>query len=58
MTDTSAKARVPAAATKDHMWPWIIGVALAVVLAVNAVFIYIAVTGSDPVAPSYNAGER
>ena len=58
MTDTTGKAGAPGAVAKDHMWPWIIGVALAIVLAVNAVFIYIAVTGSDPVAPSYNAGER
>ena len=43
---------------RDSLWPWIIGIALAVVLAVNAAFIYIAVTGADEVAPSYNAGER
>jgi len=44
--------------SRDHLWPWIIAVALAVVLAVNGAFIYIAVTGADPVAPSYNTGER
>ena len=44
--------------SRDHLWPWIIGIALAVVLAVNAVFIYIAVTGADSVAPSYTTGER
>lgn len=43
---------------RDNLWAWIIGVALAVVLAVNAVFIYIAVSGADAVAPSYNSGER
>jgi hypothetical protein len=44
--------------SRDHLWPWIIGIALAVVLAVNAAFIYIAVSGADSVAPSYNARER
>jgi hypothetical protein len=43
---------------RDNLWPWIIGIALAVVLAVNAAFIYIAVSGADAVAPSYNSGER
>jgi hypothetical protein len=47
-----------ATAEKDRLWAWIIGIALAVVLAVNAAFIYIAVTGADPVAPSYNSGQR
>jgi len=44
--------------SRDNLWAWIIGIALAVVLVVNALFIYIAVTGADPVAPSYNSGER
>ena len=44
--------------SRDNLWAWIIGIALAVVLAVNAVFIYIAVTGADPVAPSYNSSQR
>jgi hypothetical protein len=35
-----------------------IAVALAVVVLVNAIFIYVAVTGADEVAPSYNQGER
>lgn len=43
---------------KDHLWPWIIGIALAVVMAVNAAFIYIAVSGADSVTPSYNTEER
>ncbi|HSG09338.1 MAG TPA: hypothetical protein VLA36_13335 [Longimicrobiales bacterium] len=43
---------------KDNLWAWIIGIALAVVLVVNAAFIYIAVSGADAVAPSYNNGER
>jgi len=44
--------------SQDHLWAWIIGIALAVVLAVNAAFIYIAVSGADAVAPSYNSEQR
>jgi len=44
--------------SRDHLWPVIIIVALAVVMLVNAVFIYIAVSGADEVAPSYTQGER
>jgi hypothetical protein len=42
----------------DMVWPVIIVVALVLVVVVNAVFIYIAVTGADAVAPSYVAGQR
>jgi len=59
MTDpgrTNPKAAITVSA--DHLWPWIIGIALAVVLAVNAAFIYIAVSGADAVAPSYNTEQR
>ena len=42
----------------DMVWPVIIVAALVLVLVVNAVFIYIAVTGADEVAPSYVAGQR
>jgi len=44
--------------SRDHLWPTIIIVALALVMVVNAVFIYIAVKGADEVAPSYVQGER
>jgi len=40
------------------VWPVIIVAALVLVMVVNAVFIYIAVTGADEVAPSYVAGQR
>jgi hypothetical protein len=40
------------------LWPFIIAVALVVVMAVNAAFIYLAVTGADEVVPSYVAGQR
>ena len=43
---------------KDHLWPVLIAVALALVMVVNAVFIYIAVSGSDEVVPSYTEGQR
>lgn len=43
---------------KDRLWAWIIGLGLALVVLVNAVFIYIAVSGADDVAPSYNQGDR
>lgn len=42
----------------DMLWPFLIVVALAVVMAVNVAFIYIAVTGADEVVPSYTAGQR
>ena len=42
----------------DMVWPIIIVVALVLVVVVNAVFIYIAVTGADAVVPSYMAGQR
>ncbi len=42
----------------ESVWPAIIIIALAVVMAVNAAFIYIAVAGADEVAPSYVEGER
>lgn len=43
---------------KDRLWPVIIVVGLAVVVLVNAVFIYIAVKGADAVVPSYTQGDR
>lgn len=44
--------------SRDLLWPVLIIVALAMVLVVNAIFIYIAVKGADSVAPSYTQGER
>lgn len=40
--------------------PWVLGLllAFAVMLAVNAIFAWIAVKGSDPVAASYNLEPR
>lgn len=40
--------------------PWILGIIVGfiIVVVVNFGFIYIAVKGADPVAPSYNAEGR
>jgi hypothetical protein len=42
----------------DRLWPILITVGLAIVILVNAVFIYIAVSGADDVVPSYLTEER
>ncbi len=42
----------------DGLWPILITVGLAIVILVNAVFIYIAVSGADDVVPSYFTEER
>ena len=44
--------------SRDMIWPLAIIIGLALVVVVNAAFIYIAVSGADEVAPSYVAGER
>ena len=41
-----------------RVWPIGITVALLIVVAVNVAFIVVAVSGADPVAESYEAGER
>lgn len=40
--------------------PWVVAVVvgLALVVAANAIFAYIAVSGADPVVASYAAGPR
>lgn len=58
MEPTDPKEKGKVIVDRDHLWPWIIGIALAVVMVVNAVFIYIAVSKADPVAPSYNIENR
>lgn len=42
----------------SRLWPILITVGLALVILVNAVFIYIAVKGADEVVPSYQTEER
>jgi hypothetical protein len=41
-----------------NWWPTAIVLALLVVVALNAAFIWIAVSGQDPVVPSYSAEAR
>ncbi|MCG6957527.1 MAG: hypothetical protein LJF04_16175 [Gemmatimonadetes bacterium] len=43
---------------RSAIWPLAIAVGLALVVLVNALFIYIAVKGADDVAPSYVQGNR
>lgn len=42
----------------DRVWPIFITVGLVLVVLVNALFIYIAVSGADDVVPSYHTEER
>ena len=41
-----------------RLWPILITVGLVFVVVVNAIFIYIAVSGADDVVPSYQTEER
>jgi len=42
----------------QRLWPTIIIVGLLIVILMNAVFIYIAVSGQDEVVPSYHTEPR
>jgi hypothetical protein len=42
----------------EWIWPLAIVIALLIVMAVNAAYIWIAVTGADDVVPSYVTEER
>jgi hypothetical protein len=39
-------------------WPWIIAVSLGIVVLVDGVFVYTAVTGADEVSASYEQEAR
>ncbi len=41
-----------------RLWPILITLGLVFVVLVNAIFIYIAVSGADEVVPSYHTEER
>lgn len=43
---------------RDRLWPILLTLGLGTVIAVNALFIYIAVTGADDVDPAYVQGDR
>jgi hypothetical protein len=45
-------------AADARLWPMLITAGLVLVIVVNALFIYIAVSGADDVVPSYNTEER
>ncbi len=55
--DTGAAAR-PLAIRADWIWPVAIIVALLIVVAVNAAYIWVAVSGADDVVPSYVTEDR
>lgn len=48
----------PAPRSGFRLWPAVIIVGLVLVMVVNAIFIYIAVSGADDVVPSYQTEER
>ncbi len=44
--------------SRFRLWPVIITLGLVLVVVVNAVFIYIAVSGADDIVPSYQSEQR
>lgn len=48
----------PVSKFDERLWPAIIIVGLLVVILMNAVFIYIAVSGQDEVVPTYHTEAR
>jgi len=55
--DPDAGAR-PLEIRADWIWPVAIIVALLIVVAVNAAYIWVAVSGADDVVPSYVTEDR
>ena len=53
-TEAETRARV----RDSRLWPILITVGLVLVILVNALFIFIAVSGADQVVPSYHTEER
>lgn len=43
---------------RDRRWPLAVAIGLALVIVVNLVFIYIAVSGRDEIVPSYQSERR
>jgi hypothetical protein len=58
MTEATAGRRGRITLSRDQLWPVLIAAGLALVIAVNVIFIYIAVSGADEVVPSYESGQR
>lgn len=40
------------------IWPWAIGIGLGIMILVNAVFAYVAISGADQVVSSYQTEPR
>jgi len=58
MSEAAAGRRGRITLSRDQLWPVLITAGLVLVIAVNAIFIYIAVSGADEVVPSYESGQR
>ena len=57
-TGTEQGASERANPVRVRLWPVLITLGLVLVVLVNAVFIYIAVSGADDVVPSYRTEQR
>ena len=57
-TGTDVRPGEESGGSGHRLWPILITVGLVLVILVNAVFIYIAVSGADDVVPSYVTEER
>jgi len=57
-TGTEGGPDPQSSSTKARLWPSLIIAGLVLVILVNAIFIYIAVSGADDVVPSYFTEER
>ncbi len=57
-TGTEAEPSGSGKVSRPRLWPALITAGLLLVILVNAIFIYIAVSGADDVVPSYNTERR
>lgn len=57
-TRTEGSSALQGETTKGRLWPYLIIAGLSLVILVNAIFIYIAVSGADDVVPSYHTEIR
>ena len=57
-TEREAGGNAREKASGIRLWPTLIVAGLVFVVLVNALFIYIAVSGADDVVPSYTTEER
>lgn len=47
-----------ASPTDDRRWPWAIAIGLAIVIAVNVAFAWVAIRNPDPLVRSYQTEAR